>query len=329
MMNMTPHDAMIRLDLLKDRNMPLDTPGKTASPVYNRAYADYLSAGTVCNALKEGSDAAGGYLVPDEFEHKLIQALEEQNVLRRISSVVTTTHDLKIPVALGIDNATWVPEGAMIPVTEGQFGSVAIGAYKLATAVLCSDELLEDAGFDVEAYIAEAFSHRLGTAEEEAMISGDGKAKPLGLLKQVETGTLTEDAGSINADDLLDLILSVPAGYRKKGVFLMNDATEGHLRKIKLYHGRSIWEDDMERDVPTTLLGYPVIICKSMPDVASGNTPILFGDFQHYLIGDRGHRSIKRLNERYADHGQVGFYISQRMDARLIDRNAIKSLKVR
>ena len=70
MMNMTAHDALIRLDLLKDRNMPLDTPGKTASPVYNRAYADYLSAGTVCNAPKEGSDAAGGYLVPDEFEHK-------------------------------------------------------------------------------------------------------------------------------------------------------------------------------------------------------------------------------------------------------------------
>ena len=237
MMNMTAHDAMIRLDLLKDRNMPLDTPGKTASPVYKRAYADYLSAGTVCNALKEGSDAAGGYLVPDEFEHKLIQALEEQNVLRRISTVVNTTHDLKIPVALGIDNATWVPEGAMIPVTEGQFGSVAIGAYKLATAVLCSDELLEDAGFDVEAYIAEAFSHRLGTAEEEAMISGDGKAKPLGLLKQVETGTFTEDAGSINADYLLDLILSVPAGYRKKGVFLMRHDQELSYRHIYLRPG--------------------------------------------------------------------------------------------
>ena len=77
------------------------------------------------------------------------------------------------------------------------------------------------------------------------------------------------------------------------------------------------------------LFGYPVYICNHMDDVTPGSIPVMFGDFSYYWIGDRGNRVIKRLVERYADHGQVGYLVSQRVDAKLVFPEAIKALEVR
>lgn len=93
--------------------------------------------------------------------------------------------------------------------------------------------------------------------------------------------------------------------------------------------GKTIWEPSMVKDAPFMLLGKPVEISHAMPEIAAGMKPILFGDFSYYWIGDRGKRSIKRLNELYADKGQVGFQATQRVDAKLVLPEAIKSLEIK
>ncbi len=135
------------------------------------------------NALQVGTDSEGGYLVPDEFEHTLVEALEEENCFRGLATVIqTSSGDRKIPVVATKGTASWIDEEGAYPESDDSFGQVSIGAFKVATMIKVSDELLNDNVFNLEAYISKEFGRRIGTKEEEAFFIGDGKGKPTGIL---------------------------------------------------------------------------------------------------------------------------------------------------
>ena len=137
----------------------------------------------VQNALQVGTESEGGYLVPDEFERTLVEALEEENIFRQIANVITTSSgDKKIPVVASKGTASWVDEEGQIPESDDSFAQVSIGAYKLATMIKVSEELLNDSVFNLEQYIAKEFARRIGAKEEEAFFVGDGSGKPTGIL---------------------------------------------------------------------------------------------------------------------------------------------------
>ena len=325
----TWEDALLELEQVKDGKMPpADTP-TLANPLYMRAYDKFLHHGTMTNTPREGSDSEGGYLVPDSFEHRVVQAMTEKNVMRRLGTVIQTEHTLRIPVAKGFTPADWVPEEGIIPVTEGEFDEVKIEAHKVATSIRVSDELLEDCGFDLEDFIISRFADRIASAEEHAFLYGDGKAKPLGLIHQIEREVVTEEASKISTNDLLELIHAIPPKYRDGAVLLMHDSTLRELYKLQTGNGNYIWNENLKKGQPLTILGHKVITSPAMPMVESGKVPILFGNFNFYTIGDRQHRRVKRLNEVYAQQGQVAYIMSQRVDAKLLDKNAIAALKMK
>ena len=249
--------------------------------------------------------------------------------MRRLGTVIQTERTLKIPVAKGIGPADWIPEEGIIPVTTGEFDEVKLDAHKVATSIRVSDELLEDSAFDLEGFIIDQFAERIGDAEEEAFLHGDGIAKPLGLIYQMNREVTTEKAGTISADDLLDLKHAVPPKYRKDAVFLMHDSTLRELRKLQTGNGQYVWYENLKKNLPLAIFGHRVFTSPSMPSIDSGKPPILFGNFKHFVIGDRKHRRIKRLTEVHAQQGQVAYIMSQRVDAKLLDRNAIAALKVK
>ena len=325
----TWEDTLLQLEQVKDGRLPpKDTP-TLANPLYARAYDKFLHHGTMTNTLREGSDSEGGYLVPDSFEHRVVQAMTEKNVMRRLGTVIQTEHTLRIPVAKGFGPSDWVPEEGIIPVSEGEFDEVKIEAYKVATSIRVSDELLEDSGFDLEGFIIDQFAEGIARAEEQAFLYGDGKAKPLGLIQQLEREVVTEAAGKINTDDLLELIHAIPPKYRDGAVLLMHDSTLRELYKLQTGNGNYIWNENLKKGQPLTILGHRVITSPAMPMIESGKVPILFGNFSFYTIGDRQHRRVKRLNEVYAQQGQVAYIMSQRVDAKLLDKNAVAALKMK
>ena len=133
----------------------------------------------VLNALQVGTDSEGGYLVPDEYERTLIEALEEENIFRRFAHIIrTSSGDRKIPIVVSKGTASWIDEEAAYPESDDAFGQTSISAYKLATMIKVSDELLHDSVFDVASYIAREFARRIGAAEEEAFFTGNGTGKP-------------------------------------------------------------------------------------------------------------------------------------------------------
>lgn len=138
---------------------------------------------TVMNALQIGTDSEGGYLVPDEYERTLVEALEEENIFRQLAKVIqTSSGDRKIPVVATKGTASWIDEEGAFTESDDSFGQVSIGAYKLGTMIKVSEELLNDSVFDLENYISREFARRIGAKEEEAFFTGDGSGKPLGIL---------------------------------------------------------------------------------------------------------------------------------------------------
>ena len=286
----------------------------------------------VLNSLHVGTETEGGYLVPDEYERTLIEALEEQNIFRQLAHVIhTSSGDRKIPVVASKGTASWIDEEAQYPESDDTFGQVSIGAYKLATMIKVSEELLNDSVFDVPSYIAREFARRIGAAEEEAFFTGNGTGRPLGILAETggaQTGATAAAADKITFDEVMDLFYSLRAPYRRNAVFIMNDATVKALRKLKTTGGGDyIWQPSVTAGTPDTILNRPVYTSGFMPTLATGAKTILFGDLGYYWVADREGRSFKRLNELYAPTGQVGFLASQRVDGKLILPEAVKVLQ--
>lgn len=284
----------------------------------------------IMNALQEGVDTEGGYLVPDEFEHTLVEALEEENMFRSLAHVIqTSSGERKIPVVASKGSANWIDEEGPYVDSDDSFGQVTIGSFKLGTTIKVSEELINDSVFDLENYISKEFARRIGSREEEAFFTGDGNGKPLGFLAAkggADVGVTAASATAITADEIIDLFYSLKTPYRKNAVWILNDATVKAVRKLKDSTGQYLWQSALTEGTPDRLLGRPVYTSAYMPTAAAGAKTIAFGDFKYYWIADRQGRSFRRLNELYATTGQVGFIGSQRVDGKLILSEAVKVL---
>ncbi len=330
--------ASVSPDLASRPEQRKDTKIGTASDTYRDAFWKQMRDmerrnADVRNALQVGELSEGGYTVPDEFEHILVQALEEENIMRGLVHVITTSSgDRKIPLVTSKGSASWVEEEAAIPESDDAFGQITLSAHKVGSMIRISEELLHDSAFDLAGYITNEFARRVGAAEEEAIISGNGTHKPTGLLHATlgaETGVTAAAAAAITADELIDLQHSLKAGYRRKAAYIMNDATIKLLRKLKDGNGQFLWQPGLLLGQPDTLLNQKVLTSNYMPLPAAGNKAILYGDYSYYWLADREGRSLQRLNELYAANDQVGFKITQRVDGRLILREAVKCLSMK
>ena len=279
------------------------------------------------NALQIGTDSEGGYLVPDEYENTLIEKLHDENIIRQYATVIKSSNgDKKIPVVAGYGEATWTDEEAAYTESDDSFGVITLGAHKLTSIIKVSEELLNDSAFDLEQYISKEFVRRMAAAEENAFINGTGTGRPTGILQTAETGKTTAAAAAITADEVIDLYHSLRSPYRKNAVFIANDSTVKSVRQLKDSNGMYLWQPGLKEGQPDTLIGNRIISSAYMPEIGAGKKPILFGDISYYWIADRQGRTFQRLNELYAETGQVGFRTFQRVDGKLTLAETVKTL---
>ena len=312
-----------------------ETKTGRATDEYKRAFWNNMrnrNSYEIQNALSIGTDSEGGYLVPDEYEKKLVEALEDEVFFRSLATVIkTSSGDRKIPIVTSKGEAAWIDEGGQFPESDDSFGQTSIGAHKLATMIKVSDELLNDSVFNIEQYISKEFGRRIGTKEEEAFFIGDGTGKPIGIFNKTggaETGVTAASTG-ITFDDVMDLYYSLRAPYRNKATWILNDSTVKAIRKLKDGNGNYIWQPSVREGEPDRILNRPYRTSIYVPELAAGNRVMAFGDYSYYWIADRQGRSFKRLNELFATTGQVGFLASERVDGKLILSEAVKTLDVK
>ena len=313
-----------------------DTKQGRRSDEYKTAFWNMMRSKAVTpdvlNVLQIGTDADGGYLAPDEFEHTLITALEEENIFRKFARTLqTNSGDRLIPVVSSHGKAEWMDENALVPESDDKFAQMSVSAYKLGTFIKVSDELLNDAAFDIPDYIATEFARRMGAKEEEAFFVGDGVKKPTGIFAD-EGGAdvgVTLGSAAITADSLIDLFYSLRAPYRRNAVWIMNDSTVKAIRKLKDKNDQYLWQTALTAGTPDTILNRPIYTSPYVPEIANGNKVMMFGDLKYYWVVDRQGRSFKRLNELFATTGQVGFMTTQRVDGKLTLSEAIKVMQVK
>lgn len=279
----------------------------------------------VSDILQEGVDADGGYLVPEEYDSRLIDTLEEENIMRKLGRVITTSGEHKINIAATKPAAAWIEEGGALTFGDATFSQILLDAHKFHVAIKVTEELLYDNAFGLENYIIDQFGKALANAEEDAFLNGTGVGQPLGLFAKTGGGTTAETlTGALKADDILNLIYALKRPYRKNASFIINDKNLAVIRKLKDNNGAYMWQPSYQAGEPDKILGYDIHTSAYAPEDA-----IAFGDYSYYNIGDRGTRSFKQLAELFAGNGMIGYVAKERVDGKLILPEAVQILRLK
>ena len=298
-----------------------------ASDAYKDAMLSAMRSNfrNVSNVLQEGVDADGGYLVPEEYDRRLIDVLDGENIMRSLATKITTAGQHKINIAATKPAAAWIEEGGALSFGDATFDQIYLDAYKLHVAIKVTEELLYDNAFGLENYIITQFGKALANAEEDAFLNGNGTGKPTGIFAATGGGQVAATlTAAIKSDDLIDLVYGLKRPYRKNASFIMNDATLASIRKLKDNNGAYIWQPSYQAGEPDRILGYAVHTSAYAPKDA-----ISFGDYSYYNIGDRGTRSFKQLNELFAGNGMIGFVAKERVDGKLLLPEAVQVMKLK
>lgn len=215
-------------------------------------------------------------------------------------------------------------------------GSVSFSAFKGTTGLVrVSLELMQDSAFSLEAFLKEAFSVRLGRGYEYYLTQGSGSNAPLGFIPAIAasgatpvtaSGSFNEDgisgntgANSIGWQDLVNLEHSVDPTYRRGAKFQMHDLTVASLKTRLDKFGRPFWVPAVKEGMVDTILGYPYVVNQSMSTIGASATTVAFGQWSKFIARKVRDLSIARLDERFADFGQVAYAGFSRIDSRLVD----------
>ncbi|MBY6127177.1 phage major capsid protein [Qipengyuania aquimaris] len=318
-----------------------------AAPEVKSFVDGYLRRGATAEfkSISGAVASDGGYAVPRQIDAMIARELQEISPIRAISQVVQTgSAGYRKLISTGGTSSGWVGETAARPETDTpDFAEIAPPTGELFANPAASQAMLDDAGFDLENWLASEIAMEFARAEGAAFVGGSGVDQPTGFLSTpVSTaedslrafGTLqyvgSGDVSGFDANPdakLIDLVHTMKSGHRQGASFVMNSATLAEVRKLKTADGAFLWQPGLVEGQPDRLLGYPVIEAEDMPDIAAGEYPIAFGNFRHgYLIAERSATQV--LRDPFTNKPFVHFYATKRVGGQVLDSNAIKLLKI-
>jgi len=297
-------------------------------------------------SLSSATLADGGYTVPREIDAAIARALTNVSPIRSIAQVVQTgSAGYRKLISTGATASGWVSETAARPETATpKFTEIAPPSGELYANPAASQAMLDDAAFDLEAWLANEIATEFAKAEGTAFISGSGVNQPkgflaapvsagddavraFGTLQFVTSGAAADFASTSPEAKLIDLVHKLKAGHRQGASWVMNSSTLARVRKFKTADGAFLWQPGLVEGQPDRLLGYPVVEAEGMPDVAADAFPIAFGNFRNgYLIAERTATMI--LRDPFTNKPFVHFYATKRVGGQVLDSEAIKLLKI-
>lgn len=300
--------------------------------------------------LSEGVDSAGGFLVPEEYHTELIKKVAGMTAIRPNARVVQTSRDVaKWPrIKYTTDDKytsgvrlSWTGESPASStahrVTDPVFGLYIIPVHTALASMPISNDLIEDAAFDVVGISSDLIAEAFALGEDDAFVNGNGVARPMGILSQVDTESgpssiVSGSASAVAADGIVDLYFGLPAQYRRNAKFYMNSATQKAVEKLKDSQNRYLVSSLVNGSLATpqfdTLKGKPIQIDEFAPDVAGNAYPLFFGDLSGYMICDRVGLSVQRLSELYAETNVTLLLARKRVGGQLVEPWRVKAQKI-
>ena len=304
-----------------------------------------IETGFETKAIGNSADSIGGYAVPRQIEEVIDETLTAISPIRSIANVVKVgSAGYRKLITAGGTPSGWVAFEAARPETSTPtFMEIVPASGDLYANPAVSQQMLDDAMFDVEKFLAHEIATEFARAEGKAYVSGTGVSQPLGFLASpnattadgtrpmgtlqfIGTGSAGAFPASNPADKLIDLVATLRSPYRQGAVFVMNSATAAAVRKFKTADGAFMFQPSLQAGSPATLLGYPLIEAEDMPDIAASSLSIAFGNFKAgYVIAERNSTTI--LRDPYTHKPYVHFYATKRVGGQVVNSEAIKLLK--
>lgn len=276
-------------------------------------------------AQSVGTTTAGGFLVPQSFSDRLEVALKFFGGMLNEGEVLETGNGADMPWPTVNDTTqtgALLAENTTIAAQDVTFSSVTLKSYMYTSKLIAvSLQLMQDSFVSVDNVVADLAGQRLGRILNAHFTTGTGTAQPNGVVTAAASGKVgtTGQTTSVIYDDLVDLIYSVDQAYRAGSKFMANDSSLKVVMKLKDSQNRPLWQPSVQAGQPDLLMGYPVVVNNDVAAMAANAKSILFGDFTKYKIRRVQGVTLLRLNERYADNLQVGFFAFTRADGNLID----------
>jgi len=295
--------------------------------------------------LSVGIAGEGGLAVPLEIDARIEATLKHISPVRAIADVVKVgSASYRKLVAIGGVASGWVAENAGRPETATPlFTEISPPMGEIYANPAATQPMLDDAMFDVEAWLANEIATEFARAEGVAFVTGSGVAQPRGFLtypvatatdatrpfrtlQYVASGAAGAFIGTNPADRLIDMVHALRAPYRQGATWVMNSNTLGVIRKFKDTTGDFIWRAGLQEGEAATLLGYPVVEVDAMPDIAANSLSIGFGQFRSaYVIAERGETAV--LRDPYSSKPFVHFYATRRVGGALVNSEALKLMR--
>lgn len=311
------------------------------TPEYRSAYWHYLTVKSLAEldieeqrVLSKATAGAGANLVPTAFYNQIIDILRFTGPINQLANTITTDsgESLQIPSVTAHGVATWTAENAAYTASDETFGQVSLGAFKAGRTVIVSEELLADAAFALDNYLAQELGESIGVLEETAFAVGDGTGKPLGIahatsgvaVHQSAVGNVT----SVNYTALINAIWALPAQYRANASFIVSDSAAKNFYTMIDSQNRPLWNVNVATTGPDTFLGYPIYSSPDLAAMAASAKWGIFGDIRRgYTVRRVNGFSLQRQTELYSNNGQVGFRGFERVDGRVVNADAMRVLQ--
>lgn len=273
------------------------------------------------NQWYKGTDNKGGYLVPNEISKMIVEARAFIGgmITPGLTTEIKTSTGRQIDIPTVDDTSTEASiigeKTTMATGTDVTYGNDTLDFYKLTTKIVkISNELIQDAAFDVVAHVTGLLFDRMFRGLNNYFTLGTGSSQPYGIQTVSVKGVDAVKRG-LTRVNLVDLIYSVDRAYRQGAVFQMDDSTVKVLRKLAVSSDttgddlKPLWQASMQAGEPDRLEGYPVIVNVKVDEIASYNQPVFFGDFKRYWIAEALPMKLIRLDELYAATDEVGFNV--------------------
>ncbi|WP_213778870.1 phage major capsid protein [Caballeronia sp. dw_276] len=309
-------------DILNGKSRKDKTPEQQTYARWLRGGNEALSAAewtAIRNTMSTDTPAQGGYTVQTDIAATIIEALKSFGGMRQVAEVFTTQQGnlIEFPTSDGTGEVGEIvgqnaPAGAQDP----SFGTVPLSVFKYGSKVVAVPiELLQDSEVDIEAFVRNRLTTRLGRITNAHFTAGDGTNKPKGLFASLSAGVVAAAGGAttVTFDNLVDLQESIDEAYAGPNCkWMFHQSTRRTIRKLKDGNGRPIWTPSYDAGIagasPDQLLGSDIQINNDAPVLGASNTPIAFGDFSYYKIRDvMGLTMFRFADSAYASKGQVGF----------------------
>ena len=277
--------------------------------------------------LSLAPDTLGGYLAPTEYVREIIKGVVEITPFRAVARTRQTTQKaIQLPKRTGTFSAQWVQEQGTKSETTGlTYGMDEIPTHEMYALVDITNQMLEDAAFNMEAEVRAEATEQFAKAEGAAFLSGSGVGRPFGFLNNASISTVNSGAAAaLTADGILRVFYDLETDYAARAVWMANRATIGEIRRLKDGTGQYLWAPGLSGGVPNTINGAPYVEAPDMPSVGASNKPLAFGDFRRgYVIVDRIAMEMLRDPYTQATSGAVRMIFRRRVGGQVVLPEAI------